>query len=351
MVKVMVKEITKKFGEVLAVDNVSFEAADCFLTLLGPSGCGKTTILRCIAGLEKVDAGSIFFDDFEVSSVKVHVPPEKRNVGMCFQSYALWPHMTVFDNIAYPLKLRKMSRDEIREKVSRVLELVQLSGLERRYVAQLSGGQQQRVALARALVYDPKILLLDEPLSNLDAKLRESTRLELKEIQRKLGITTIYVTHDQVDAMILSDYIVILNSGRVQQIASPKELLEKPINVFVAGFLGFSNFIEGKIVCVDEKGKFATVETQLGRFTCYTDWELRDGERVFITIKPENIVFGEEGFKARVARSIFDGEAYTYWLSVSDMMLCAKVSPRILLQEGAEVCVQLNPEFFKIVKP
>lgn len=351
MVRVTVEGLVKKFGEVVAVDHVSFEASEgSFLTLLGPSGCGKTTILRCIAGLEVPDEGSIYFDASKVASGEDSIPPEKRNVGMVFQSYAIWPHMTVFDNIAYPLKIRKMPSNEIKESVSKILDICKLSGLAGRYPAQLSGGQQQRVALARALVYKPKVLLLDEPLSNLDAKLRESMRIELKEIQKKLGITTIYVTHDQLEAILLSDKVVVLDKGKIQQIATPKELYQKPLNKFVADFIGFSNLIEGKIVSIDEKTKLALVETPIGRLASYNTLGLDEGEDVLIAIRPENIIFNKEGYKAQVVRSAFTGEALVYWLKVSNITLCAKVHTSLDLPCGSEAHIQLKPEYCKMVK-
>ncbi len=242
MVDVKIENLTKKFGKVTAVDNISFTAKDKeFTTLLGPSGCGKTTILRLIAGLEIPDNGKIWIDDKLVSDTGVSIiPTEKRSIGMVFQSYALWPHMTVFDNIAFPLKIRKLSKDEIKRKIRNIVSLVKLNGLEGRYPWQLSGGQEQRVALARAMVYNPEILLLDEPFSNLDANVREKMRYELKKLQGKIGITTIYVTHDQIEARILSDKIIIINNGTIIQEGAIQEILKKPANKFVAKFIKYS---------------------------------------------------------------------------------------------------------------
>ncbi len=265
MARVRVLNLVKRFGNVVAVNNVSFEVEDGeFLTLLGPSGCGKTTTLRCIAGLEVPDEGEIYVGEKLVSAPRkgIHVPPEKRGIGMVFQNYAVWPHMTVFDNVAYPLKLRKVPRDEIRRRVKKVLELVKLEGLENRYPYQLSGGQQQRVALARALVMEPEVLLLDEPLSNLDAKLREEMRIEIRELQRKLGITVIYVTHDQLEAMAMSDRIAVMNNGRIVQIGTPYEIYRRPINAFVANFVGRANFVKYRNARID-RGK-ALVELENG---------------------------------------------------------------------------------------
>lgn len=243
---ITIKSVTKSFGdvEVLKPFTESFKDGE-FITLLGPSGCGKTTMLRLIAGFEKPTSGEILIDDRVVSGGKTFVPPEKRKIGMVFQSYAVWPHMNVFDNIAYPLKISGLKKEEIKEHVERVLEIVHLSQYKDRIPSELSGGQQQRVALGRALVAKPKLLLLDEPLSNLDAKLREEMRFEIKEIQKKLKITVIYVTHDQIEAMTMSDRIILINKGVVQQIATPKEIYRNPVNPFVANFVGRVNFING----------------------------------------------------------------------------------------------------------
>ena len=251
---VVVRDLGKRFGKVVAVDDVSFEVDKRTLALLGPSGCGKTTTLRCIAGLEDPDEGEIYIEDRLVSAPKrnVLVPPEKRNIGMVFQSYALWPHLTVYDNVAYGLKRRHFPKHAISERVRIALELVELTGLKDRYPSQLSGGQQQRVALARALVYEPKILLLDEPLSNLDAKLRERTRGELKRLLRQVGITSVYVTHDQEEAFVVSDRLMIMNQGQMMQEGTPEEIYERPVNEFVAEFMGRVNIFAGRVESVGE---------------------------------------------------------------------------------------------------
>lgn len=248
MASVTLQGISKAFGEhvVLKEFHQVFQDGE-FITLLGPSGCGKTTMLRMIAGFEKPTTGEIKIGDKVVSSDKVFLPPEKRGIGMVFQSYAVWPHMTVFDNVAYPLQIQKVPKAEIQTQVDRVLEIVHLTQYRDRIPSQLSGGQQQRVALARALVAKPELLLLDEPLSNLDAKLRESMRFEIKEIQSKLGITVVYVTHDQTEAMAMSDRIILINRGVVQQVASPEEIYNHPANQFVADFLGKVDFIKGEV--------------------------------------------------------------------------------------------------------
>ena len=248
-VKLEISNLTKRFGNFVALDqlNLSIDSGE-FVTLLGPSGCGKSTTIRMIAGLEKPDGGSITIDGTEVSRPNMVLPPESRNMGMVFQSYAVWPHMTVFENVAFALKMRKVPKETIPGRVRQMLDLVGLGGLEHRYPTQMSGGQQQRIALARALAAEPSILLLDEPLSNLDAKLRESMRFEIRSIQQRVGITAIYVTHSQEEALTMSDRIAVLNQGKLLQVGTPEEIYHRPINRFVANFVGLANFFEGQVV-------------------------------------------------------------------------------------------------------
>lgn len=249
MADVKIASVTKKFGEVFAVNNFSALIKDGeFVSILGPSGCGKTTMLRMIAGFERATAGEISIGDRVVSNsdAGIFLPPEKRHIGMVFQSYAVWPHMNVFDNVAYPLKIQKVPAVKLKERIEQVLDLVHLAEYAARFPNQLSGGQQQRVALARALVAEPGLLLLDEPLSNLDAKLRESMRFEIKELQKKLGITVVYVTHDQAEAMAMSDRIIVMHKGVIQQIDHPIRVYEHPANPIVADFIGLVNFLEGE---------------------------------------------------------------------------------------------------------
>ena len=288
MATVTINHITKAFGDnvVLKEFNETFQDGE-FITLLGPSGCGKTTMLRIIAGFEKPTTGELYIDNQLVSGGKTFVPPEKRSIGMVFQSYAVWPHMNVFDNVAYPLTIKKASKAEIKESVERVLKIVHLSQYAERFPNQLSGGQQQRVALARALVAAPKLLLLDEPLSNLDAKLRESMRFEIKEIQRQLGITVVYVTHDQTEAMAMSDRIFLINRGVVQQCGTPQEIYNHPANQFVADFLGKVDFFKGEVR--DGKIVFPEMDDHAIPY---------DGPRtgkVEVAVRPENIYFTEDG--------------------------------------------------------
>ena len=288
MATVTIKHITKAFGDnvVLKEFNETFREGE-FITLLGPSGCGKTTMLRIIAGFEKPTSGELYIDDQLVSGGKTFVPPEKRSIGMVFQSYAVWPHMNVFDNVAYPLTIKKKPKAEIKEAVEHVLDIVHLSQYAQRFPNQLSGGQQQRVALARALVAAPKLLLLDEPLSNLDAKLRESMRFEIKEIQRKLGITVVYVPHDQTEAMAMSDRIFLINRGVVQQSGTPQEIYNQPANQFVADFLGKVDFFKG-----EADGERIVFPGMGGQSIAYSG--PRRG-KVEVAIRPENIYFDPDG--------------------------------------------------------
>ncbi|ACJ16473.1 ABC-type iron(III) transport system, ATPase component [Thermococcus onnurineus NA1] len=282
MVDVKLENIVKTFGETVALKGIDLhiKAGELF-TLLGPSGCGKSTTLRIIAGLDFPDSGTIHFGDEEVT----YLPSSKRGAVLVFQNYALWPHMTVFDNVAYGLKLKKLPKEEIRKKVRWALELVKLSGFEDRYPTQLSGGQQQRVAIARALVVEPKVLLLDEPLSNLDAKLRLEMRSEIRRIQRELGITVIYVTHDQEEAMAISDRIAVMNVGTVEQVGTPKEIYESPKTEFVASFMGKTNVIPAKVV--ERNGDRVTVEFEGIRLDGLYYTEKSDD--VVIVIRPERI--------------------------------------------------------------
>ncbi len=246
MSSITLNNITKNYGSVQIIKNFTDKFNDReFITLLGPSGCGKTTMLRMIAGFERPTTGEIKINDVVVSSADKFVPPNLRNIGMVFQSYAVWPHMNVFDNVAYPLKIKHTPRPEITERVMNILEAVHLSPYVKRMPSELSGGQQQRIALGRALVSNPQVLLLDEPLSNLDAKLRESMRFEIKDVQKRFGITVVYVTHDQTEAMAMSDRVIVFNHGEVQQTDTPMNIYRNPANQFVADFVGKINFIEG----------------------------------------------------------------------------------------------------------
>jgi len=288
--------LTKRFGEEVAVSSIdlSIEQGE-FVTLLGPSGCGKTTTLRCIAGLERPDGGEIRIEGDVVTSVSkgVHLTPEQRNLGMVFQSYAVWPHMTVFDNVAYGLRVRRRGRVEIREKTTKALELVGLGQLAERFATKLSGGQRQRVALARAIVYNPRVVLFDEPLSNLDAKLREQMRVELARLQHDVGITSVYVTHDQAEALVMSDRVVVMNKGVIQQIGDPHTIYSRPANAFVANFIGVANLLEGGLL--GRSGETADIEISLGpgrpplRLKAAGGEGARAGDRVILSVRPEDL--------------------------------------------------------------
>ena len=292
-IHIEVEGLLKRFGEVVAVDRINFSVKEgAFVTLLGPSGSGKTTALRCIAGLEKIDEGRIRIGDEVVAEHgKIDIPPENRSVGMVFQSYAIWPHLKVFDNVAYPLQVRKRPKIEIKERVEEALHLVGLSGLENRYGTQLSGGQQQRVALARALVFRPRVLLFDEPLSNLDAKLRERMRVELVRLQKEIGTTSLYVTHDQAEAMVVSDRIIIMNRGTIIQEGNAHEVYFEPANRFVAEFIGEANFFEGRVTELREgKGRVA-IPFPGGYFvlSCSLGGQFQKDEEITLCVRPEDI--------------------------------------------------------------
>ncbi len=308
-------DIVKRFGANEVVGRSSFGIGEGELfTLLGPSGCGKTTLLRLIAGFYAPDEGEIRFDGKRVNEL----PPHLRGIGMVFQNYALWPHMTVNENVAYGLKLRDTPAGETRKRVEAMLEKVRLSGLGARYPGQLSGGQQQRVALARALVLNPKILLLDEPLSNLDAKVRIQVRAEIRKLQKELGITTIYVTHDQEEALTLSDRIVVFNQGRIQQTGAPKELYERPKNRFVADFIGINNMIEGTVKRSEEG--FVAVETAIGELRALPNASLHAGDRCILCIRPENIRLGAardgNSVRGRISFAAYLGHTLRYDVDV-----------------------------------
>ncbi|MEZ0345760.1 MAG: ABC transporter ATP-binding protein [Infirmifilum sp.] len=305
MARVAAKDLVKRFGKVVAVDHVTFEARDGeFLVLLGPSGCGKTTTLRIIAGLETPDEGEIYIGEKLVNDL----PPKDRDIAMVFQNYALYPHMKVYDNIAFPLRVRKVPREEIDQRVKEVAKLLRIEQLLDRYPRQLSGGQQQRVALGRALVRKPQVFLMDEPLSNLDAKLRVYMRAELKRLQRELGITTIYVTHDQAEALTMADKVAVMNEGRIMQLAEPSELYYRPANTFVAGFIGAPamNFIDASLNRSD--GGFI-IDTGVfkiplpGDFTRILEEKGSPSEVIF-GIRPEHIEVSREplpdGFEVEV---------------------------------------------------
>jgi spermidine/putrescine ABC transporter ATP-binding subunit len=314
--RIDIENVTKRFGALAAVSEVSLAIQEGELfTLLGPSGCGKTTLLRLVAGFYSPDQGDIRFDGQRVNDV----PPSERGIGMVFQNFALWPHMTITENVAYGLRLRKVPAAEIATRVAGAFDKVKMPGLGDRYPGQLSGGQQQRVALARALVLNPRILLLDEPLSNLDAKIRVQVRQEIRKLQRDLGITTMYVTHDQEEALTLSDRIAVFNQGKVFQVGAPKELYERPANRFVADFIGINNLIDGTVSAIDAARRQLTVTTALGTLAAVLDQRAKVGGRCVLCIRPENAALetqsqgqGRNQISGRISFAAYLGNALRY---------------------------------------
>jgi iron(III) transport system ATP-binding protein len=299
-----VEHLSKLYGEVKALDNVSFEFDAGILSFVGPSGCGKTTLLRSIAGLEVPDAGSISIAGKVQTSIErgILVPPYSREIGFVFQNYALWPHMTVFANAAFALKLRKVPAEEIRRRVLATLELVGLQQKEDRYPSQLSGGQQQRVALARSLVMEPRLILLDEPLSNLDAKLREEMRVELRKLIKKVGISALYVTHDQEEAFVISDKVIVMNGGKLLQYGSPDEIYNRPEDPFVAAFIGHSTLVEGKIVSVHNGDCLVVIpEFDNATLACEAPHHAAPGALCSVVIKNGDLRLSHERFPEHAA--------------------------------------------------
>ena len=346
--------VVKEYGRHRAVDGLSLDVPEGeLLTLLGPSGCGKTTTLRAISGFVQLDGGHIYLGDREITSI----PAERRGIGLVFQNYALWPHMSVFQNLAFGLQLKRLPKEEINRKVEAALAMVKLDGYEERYPRQLSGGQQQRVALARAVVLEPDILLLDEPLSNLDAILREQMRFEIAQIHKQLGITAIYVTHDQTEAMVMSDRIALLNEGRIVQLGKPAEVYSRPANKFVAGFMGTTSFIHGTVERVE--GNSVTLVTERGMRILGRGSGLAVGQAADAAVRPEIIEFRTEPagigddarnlFAARVARATYVGELIDYQLEIGGTLLRAKSKVTEGLPEGHETAVHLDPSLLAIL--
>ncbi len=326
------RDVVKRYGHVVAVDRVSIEVYQGeVVTLLGPSGCGKTTTLRMVAGFERPDAGEIEIQGKLVSSgaKRLHVPPEKRGLGMVFQSYAVWPHMTVYENVAYPLTLRRLGKNEVKKRVEEALDLVGLGALGDRPSTLLSGGQQQRVALARALVYSPGILLLDEPLSNLDAKLRNSMRVELKRLQERVSVTVLFVTHDQIEAMSLSTRLAVMNHGRIEQIGTPQDIYERPQTPFVEDFIGRVIRFHGTVVDRSWKGLLVEIDNVGARLTVEGDETLAPGQRVLVAIRPEDLELDRRG----------------------ENTLTCEVEKVLYLGSESEVLVRCGSELFTLTMP
>jgi iron(III) transport system ATP-binding protein len=358
-VKSLNTEYAAANGQVVkAAQDVSFDVPDgALFTLLGPSGCGKTTTLRSIAGLERPQSGAIEVGGQVVYSSEkgIFVAPNRRNFGMVFQSYAIWPHMNVFKNVAFPLEVRKArpSRKQIEDKVMRMLAAVQLADLAGRDATKLSGGQQQRLALARALVMEPQLLLLDEPLSNLDAKLREAMRFELKRMQRDFGLTTVYVTHDQSEALALSNEIGVMNEGRIVQIGSPRDIYERPRNKFVADFVGNTNFIDGSVVSAAAGNGRCRVATALGELNVQCVDNLAKGAAVVVSVRPEDVELSEaepaREADDNVCRGIVDakvflGDYLDFQVKVGESVLLARVHPSLRTPTGDPINVRMRAE-------
>ena len=332
MAEVVIENLTCRYGDVTAVDDLNLTIADGeFVTLLGPSGCGKSTTLAALAGLDVPSSGRItvggraFFD----SAKGIHLDPEQRNCGLVFQSYALWPHMTVAENCAFPLKLRKVGAEDRRKRVAEALKLVEMDPFAARYPHELSGGQQQRVALARTLVYRPILLLLDEPLSNLDARLREKSRVWLAQVTRQVGLTTVYVTHDQSEALALSDRIAVMNQGRMSQLGTPEEIYDRPADPFVADFIGSSNFLQGRVAGRGGEGRVVVELAGGGRLTAMSPRRFEEGAEVLVALRPERLDLhgerpdgdGDNVLAARLTGRSYLGARTLYQLEVGGVPL------------------------------
>ena len=347
MTLIKISSLSKSFAEVAAVDSVTMDIAEgSFTSFLGPSGCGKTTMLRMIAGLEEPDQGEIRVRDKIIfsSSQVISTSAKKRQMGLVFQSYALWPHMTVFENVAYGLKTRKVAKNEIKEKVASMLSMMKMEELKDRYPSELSGGQQQRVAISRMLVVDPGILLMDEPLSNLDAKLRMEMRAELKRLHRDTGITIIYVTHDQIEAFSLSTHVAVMDKGRIQQYDVPERIYDRPGNLFVAGFIGtpFVNLMPGKV----SPGDTRTIRME-GDFELTFPKGFKDSQDVVVAVRPEDLTIDQKERKETVEYTIDDsfnaGSALFLSLTRGTSILLASVGRNFTSRRGDRVYVGFSP--------
>jgi iron(III) transport system ATP-binding protein len=360
---VELERLAKHFGAEVAVRELNLTVAEGeFVTLLGPSGCGKTTTLRCIAGLERPDAGEVRIDGRVVASAGrgIYLPPEGRDIGMVFQSYAVWPHMTVFDNVAFGLRIRRVDRARMRALTLKALDLVGLAHLADRYATKLSGGQRQRVALARAIAYEPKVILFDEPLSNLDAKLREQMRVELVRLQREVGITSIYVTHDQAEALVMSDRVVVMADGAIQQIGDPQAIYARPANRFVAKFIGVANLMEG--ILLGRNGGACEIEVHLGSESAPLRLHAAGGEgaargqRIHLSVRPEDIALHREPpqrsgtnghanvMEGRVIDTVYLGCFLQCRVGVGDREFNVQVDNRARVAPNEKVFLSFRPE-------
>jgi ABC-type Fe3+/spermidine/putrescine transport system ATPase subunit len=349
--RIAVSDLVVRYGDATAVDGIGFDIASGeMVTLLGPSGCGKTTTLRAVAGLETPSGGSIRLNDETVYSAveRRNVPTEKRGVSMVFQSYAIWPHMTVFDNVAYGLRVRKLPQAEVRQNVERVLGLVQMQDFAERPASKLSGGQQQRVAVARAIAFSPNVLLFDEPLSNLDAKLRAEMRVELRELQRRLDITALYVTHDQEEALAISDRVIVMNGGKIEQIGTPEEIYNRPRSRFVADFVGSANLIEGRVHGPSGSNGTLIFETDGGiRLEVVAAEPSRSGQTT-VALRSSYIHLdradgAQNAVSGRIHRRMFHGDFIQYVVDWPAGQLIVRRPPTELFAEGGDVTISFEP--------
>ncbi len=356
---VVIDHLFKHFGQETAVKDVNLAIGEGeFVTLLGPSGCGKTTTLRCVAGLERPDGGEISIGGQAVVAParELYLPPEARNIGMVFQSYAVWPHMTVFENVAYGLRVRRAANDVVKKKTMRALELVGLDHLADRFATKLSGGQRQRVALARAIVYEPRVVLYDEPLSNLDAKLREQMRVELVRLQKEVGLTAIYVTHDQSEALVMSDRVVVMDKAVIQQIGDPRTIYAHPVNSFVANFIGVANLIRGKMT--GRTGELAEIELPIGdglapvHVRAVGGGDIVAGQPAILSLRPEDVQLsltptGDTGlnrFTGRVIDTVYLGSFLECRVAVGQHELIVQLDHFEQLAPGQTVHLSFAPE-------
>jgi ABC-type Fe3+/spermidine/putrescine transport system ATPase subunit len=357
-----VRGLTKWFGGDRAVDGISFSVPrGRFLTLLGSSGCGKTTTLMSIAGLHRIDAGDIRVGGvaYTAPAEGIFLAPEKRDIGMVFQSYAIWPHMTVAQNVAYPLEIRKLPRAETEGRVAEALRLVGLADITGKLATQLSGGQQQRAALARAIVSRPRLLLFDEPLSNLDLKLREQMRVELKRIQHEVGITSVYVTHDQAEALVMSDEIIVMSKGRIEQQGGPRDVYTRPANGYVSNFIGVANLLPGRVARVTAPGR-GEIEVASGgapvRLPCRLGPGLPLGAEAILSVRPENVAASHENgagqcLEGEVTAAIFLGNCIDCRVRWGSFEWKVLAHPRTGLRAGERVFLRLDPEHALAVPP
>jgi spermidine/putrescine ABC transporter ATP-binding subunit len=348
------RNVTKRYGELVANDEVTLQIRRGeLMTLLGPSGCGKTTALRCITGHNIPDEGEVWIDGNNVTNVPTH----KRELGMVFQNFALFPHMTVFQNVEFPLMIRRMDKAERRTRVMDALGLIRMEAYEQHYPRQVSGGQQQRVGLARALVYRPKVLLLDEPLSNLDAKLREQMRFEIRELIDRLGITAVYVTHDQAEALALSDRVAVMNAGQIEQVGSPDEIYDYPQSRFVADFIGLSDFIEGTVGEMDAEAETAVIESNGLEIVVPRTAEMSPGQRVLLFIRPNNVELlptshegGTNTFPGVVEKTTYLGDRNDYRVDAGEgLELRVQTDGKLRFDRGEQVWVHLPVSLCRVI--